>query len=173
MMGKASDHLPLLAQCKRKMASWYSTSLEPVLKAKHLSTFFLSTTMFKMFVGYYLLAMFDPFCVVNDGFHDLLDIITPEGSLRRPVRPAAVSCRTHFVGRTMDIIQALMGQRSPQYRAAAVFSDSPHFFYPGFKPNGEWYQLYQIGFGGVPARPIGDGVRVLCNFPFVQPLTLA
>lgn len=38
MMGKASDHLPLLAQCKRKMASWYSTSLEPVLKAKHLST---------------------------------------------------------------------------------------------------------------------------------------
>ena len=120
--------------------------------------FYLSTTMFKMFVGYYLLAVFDPFCVVNDGFHDLLDIITPEGSLLRPVRPAALSCRTHFLGRTMDIIQALMGQRSPEYRAAAGFSDSPHFFYSGFKPNGEWYQLYQIGFGGVPARPIGDGV---------------
>ncbi|KAH7382965.1 hydantoin utilization protein-like protein A [Cadophora sp. MPI-SDFR-AT-0126] len=130
--------------------------------------FYLSTTMFKMFVGYYLLAVFDPFCVVNDGFHDLLDIITPEGSLLRPVRPAALSCRTHFLGRTMDIIQALMGQRSPEYRAAAGFSDSPHFFYSGFKPNGEWYQLYQIGFGGVPARPIGDGPDCHCLFPAIK-----
>ncbi|KAH8661657.1 putative hydantoin utilization protein A [Tricladium varicosporioides] len=130
--------------------------------------FYLSTTMFKMFVGYYLLAVFDPFCVVNDGFHDLLDIITPEGSILRPVRPAALSCRTHFLGRTMDIIQALMGQRSPQYRAAAGFSDSPHFFYSGFKPNGEWYQLYQIGFGGVPARPIGDGPDCHCLFPAIK-----
>ncbi|KAH6721129.1 Hydantoinase/oxoprolinase-domain-containing protein [Leptodontidium sp. MPI-SDFR-AT-0119] len=130
--------------------------------------FYLSTTMFKMFVGYYLLAVFDPFCVVNDRFHDLLDIITPEGSLLRPVRPAALSCRTHFLGRTMDIIQALMGQRSPEYRAAAGFSDSPHFFYSGFKPNGEWYQLYQIGFGGVPARPIGDGPDCHCLFPAIK-----
>ncbi|KAM3072059.1 hypothetical protein ACMFMG_008520 [Clarireedia jacksonii] len=130
--------------------------------------FYLSTTMFKMFVGYYLLAVFDPHCVVNDGFHDLLDIVIPEGSLLRPVRPAGVSCRTHLLGRTMDIIQALMGQRSPQYRAAAGFSDSPHFFYSGFKPDGEWYQLYQIGFGGVPARPIGDGPDCHCLFPAIK-----
>ncbi|CAL3969775.1 unnamed protein product [Diplocarpon coronariae] len=130
--------------------------------------FYLSTTMFKMFVGYYLLAVFDPCCVVNDGFHDLLEIITPEGSLLRPIRPAALSCRTHFLGRTLDIIQALMGQRSPKYRAAAGFSDSPHFFYSGFKPTGEWYQLYQIGFGGVPARPIGDGPDCHCLFPAIK-----
>lgn len=60
----------------------------------------------------------------------------------------------------MDIVQALMGQRNPAYRAAAGFSDSPHFFYSGWEPNGEWYQLYQIGFGGVPARPAGDGVSL-------------
>jgi N-methylhydantoinase B len=29
--------------------------------------------------------------------------------------------------------------------------------YSGRYPDGEWYQLYQIGFGGVPARPRGDG----------------
>lgn len=121
-----------------------------------------------MFVGYYLLAVFDPFCVVNDGFHDLIDVITPEGSLLRPVRPAALSCRTHFLGRSMDIIQGLMGQRAAQYRSAAGFSDSPHFFYSGFKPNGEWYQLYQIGFGGVPARPIGDGPDCHCLFPAIK-----
>ncbi len=30
--------------------------------------------------------------------------------------------------------------------------------YSGYDRNGEWYQLYQIGFGGVPGRPIGDGL---------------
>lgn len=52
--------------------------------------------------------------------------------------------------------------------AAAGFSDSPHFFYSGFKPNGEWYQLYQIGFGGVPARPAGDGPDCHCLFPAIK-----
>ncbi|RFU23874.1 hypothetical protein B7463_g12464, partial [Scytalidium lignicola] len=130
--------------------------------------YYLSPTMFKMFVGYYLLAVFDPYCVVNDGFHDLLEVDIPEGSLLKPVRPAALSCRTHLLGRTMDIVQALMGQKNPTYRAAAGFSDSPHFFYSGWKPNGEWYQLYQIGFGGIPARPAGDGLDCHCLFPAIK-----
>ena len=25
------------------------------------------------------------------------------------------------------------------------------------RPDGEWFQLFQIGFGGIPGRPIGDG----------------
>jgi N-methylhydantoinase B len=29
--------------------------------------------------------------------------------------------------------------------------------YSGYDKNGEWYQLYQIGFGGIPGRPVGDG----------------
>ena len=40
---------------------------------------------------------------------------------------------------------------------AAGFSDSPHFMYSGVDSKGEWYQLYQIGFGGIPGRPMGDG----------------
>jgi len=123
--------------------------------------FYLSETMFKMFAGYYLLAVYDPYCVVNDGFHDLLEIKIPEGSLLKPVRPAAVSCRTHFLGRVMDVLQALFGQRNAAYRAAAGFSDSPHLFYSGFRETGEFFVLYQIGFGGVPARPMGDGVCIL------------
>ncbi|MEL7448114.1 MAG: hydantoinase B/oxoprolinase family protein, partial [Pseudomonadota bacterium] len=27
----------------------------------------------------------------------------------------------------------------------------------GYDKNGEWFQLFQIGFGGVPGRPVGDG----------------
>ncbi|KAH8723822.1 Hydantoinase/oxoprolinase-domain-containing protein [Phaeosphaeriaceae sp. PMI808] len=130
--------------------------------------YYLSITMFKMFIGYYLLAIYDPHAVVNDGFHDLLDIKIPTGTILRPVRPAAVSCRTHLLGRVMDVMQALFGQRNAAYRCAAGFSDSPHLFYSGFKPDGEFYLLYQIGFGGVPARPIGDGPDCHCLFPAIK-----
>ncbi|KAH9862884.1 hypothetical protein J1614_010977 [Plenodomus biglobosus] len=130
--------------------------------------FYLSTTLFKIFVGYYLLAIYDPHAVVNDGFHDLIEIRIPEGSILRPVRPAAVSCRTHLLGRVMDVMQALFGQRDAAYRCAAGFSDSPHLFYSGFKPDGEFYLLFQIGFGGVPARPIGDGPDCHCLFPAIK-----
>ncbi|CAN9159045.1 unnamed protein product [Alternaria alternata] len=130
--------------------------------------FYLSITLFKMFIGYHLLAIYDPFAVVNDGFHDLLDIKIPTGTILRPVRPAAVSCRTHLLGRIMDVLQALFGQQNPAYRCAAGFSDSPHLFYSGFKPDGEFYLLYQIGFGGVPARPIGDGPDCHCLFPAIK-----
>lgn len=130
--------------------------------------FYLSETMFKMFVGYYLLAVYDPFYIVNDGSHSLLEIRIPEGSVLKPVRPAAVSCRTHLLGRIMDVMQALFGQRDAAFRAAAGFSDSPHLFYSGFKPTGEQYILYQIGFGGIPARPAGDGPDCHCLFPAIK-----
>ncbi|KAL6707020.1 hypothetical protein ACN47E_004970 [Coniothyrium glycines] len=130
--------------------------------------FYLSTTMFKIFIGYYLLAIYDPHAVVNDGFHDLIDINIPLGTILRPVRPAAVSCRTHLLGRIMDVMQALFGQRDAAYRCAAGFSDSPHLFYSGFKPDGEFFLLYQIGFGGVPARPMGDGPDCHCLFPAIK-----
>lgn len=148
----------------RLLFDWAGTSVQ----SEHSINYMLSPTMFKMFVGYYLLAIYDPQCVVNDGFHDLVDVDVPQGSVLNPVRPAAVSCRTHLLGRVMDIVQALMGQRNPAYRAAAGFSDSPHFFYSGWTDKGEWYQLYQIGFGGVPARPKGDGPDCHCLFPAIK-----
>ena len=124
--------------------------------------------MFKMFIGYYLIAAAAPGTVVNDGFHDLIEVYIPEGSLLKPVRPAPVSCRTHFLGRTLDVIQALIGQRNDGYKTAAGFSDSPHFYYSGFKEDGEWFLLYQIGFGGVPARPAGDGPDCHCLWPAIK-----
>jgi 5-oxoprolinase (ATP-hydrolysing) len=130
--------------------------------------FYLSIAMFKIFIGYHLLAMYDPHAIVNDGFHDLVDIKIPTGSILRPVRPAAVSCRTPLLGRVIDVLQALFGQQNAAYRCAAGFSDSPNLFYSGFKPDGEFYLLYQIGFGGVPARPMGDGPDCHCLFPAIK-----
>lgn len=130
--------------------------------------FYLSINMFKMFVGVYLLVVYDPSVVANDGFHDLIDVHIPEGSLLKPIRPAAVSCRTHFLARVMDVLSALLGQKSPEFMTAAGFSDSPHFMYSGYRQNGEWFQLYWIGFGGIPGRPIGDGPDGHCLWPAMK-----
>ncbi|CAK5268563.1 unnamed protein product [Mycena citricolor] len=119
--------------------------------------YYLSHNMFKMFVGIYLVTVFDPGCVVNDGFHSLVELHIPEGTLLNPVRPAALSTRTHLLGRVMDILSGLLGQNAPEFMNAGGFSDSPHFMFSGFRENGTYWQLYQIGFGGIPARPHGDG----------------
>ena len=119
--------------------------------------FLLNEEMFKMFLGAFFINMFDPQILFNDGFYDLVEVRIPRGSILKPIRPAALSCRTHMLGRIFDIMSGLLGQGSPDALCAAGFSDSPHFMYSGYDKNGEWYQLYQIGFGGIPGRPAGDG----------------
>jgi N-methylhydantoinase B len=119
--------------------------------------FYLNENMFKMFFGIYMIMVFDPQILFNDGFYDLVDVRIPEGSLLKPKFPAALSCRTHALGRIFDVLGALLGQKTPEFLNAAGFSSSPHLMYSGFHPNGEWFQLFQIGFGGIPGRPMGDG----------------
>jgi N-methylhydantoinase B len=119
--------------------------------------FLLNEEMFKMFCGTFMISVFDPQILFNDGFYDYMDVRIPEGCLLKPERPAALSCRTHALGRIFDVISGLLGQGNPEFLCAAGFSDSPHLMYSGYDGNGEWYQLFQIGFGGVPGRPMGDG----------------
>jgi N-methylhydantoinase B len=119
--------------------------------------FYLNEEMFKMFLGAFTINLFDPQILFNDGFYDLVDVYIPEGTVLKPIKPAALSCRTHLLGRIFDIMGGLLGQGAPEALNAAGFSDSPHFMYSGYDRNGEWYQLYQIGFGGIPGRPVGDG----------------
>jgi N-methylhydantoinase B len=119
--------------------------------------FFLNEEMFKMFCGVFMIQVFDPQIMFNDGFYDLMEVRIPEGSLLKPVAPAALSCRTHALGRIFDILGGLLGQGNPEFLCAAGFSDSPHFMYSGYDDSGQWYQLYQIGFGGIPGKPSGDG----------------
>jgi N-methylhydantoinase B len=119
--------------------------------------FFLNEEMFKMFLGAFFINIFDPQILFNDGFYELVDVKIPAGSILKPKRPAALSCRTHLLGRIFDIMGGLLGQGSPDVLNAAGFSDSPHLMYSGYNKDGEWYQLFQIGFGGIPGRPSGDG----------------
>lgn len=123
--------------------------------------YYLNENLYKMFFGTYMISVFDPQILWNDGFYPLVDVRIPEGSLLKPNYPAALSGRTHGLGRIFDVLAGLLGQRQPEFLTAAGFSDSPHFMYSGRYTRGErageWFQLYQIGFGGIPGRPIGDG----------------
>ena len=123
--------------------------------------FYLNENMFKMFFGIYMIMVFDPQIMFNDGFYDLIEVKIPEGSLLKPKYPAALSGRTHALGRIFDILGGLLGQRTPEFLCAAGFSSSPHLMYSGRdnRPgkSGEWFQLFQIGFGGIPGKPFGDG----------------
>ena len=119
--------------------------------------FLLNENMFKMFFGIYMIMVFDPQILFNDGFYDLIDVRIPEGSLLKPKFPAALSGRTHALGRIFDVLGGLLGQKTPEFLNAAGFSSSPHLFYSGYDAKGDWFQLFQIGFGGIPGRPLGDG----------------
>jgi N-methylhydantoinase B len=127
-------------------------------QAQSSINFYLNEEMFKMFFGSFTINVVDPQIVFNDGFYDLVDVRIPQGCLLKPNFPAALSGRTHALGRIFDVMGALLGMGAPdQMLNAAGFSDSPHLFFSGYDQNGEWFQLFQIGFGGVPGRPIGDG----------------
>jgi N-methylhydantoinase B len=119
--------------------------------------FYLNENMFKMFFGIYMIMVFDPQILFNDGFYPLIDVRIPEGSLLKPRYPAALSGRTHALGRIFDILGGLLGQKTPEFLNAAGFSSSPHLMYSGTDSSGKWFQLFQIGFGGIPGRPLGDG----------------
>ena len=80
-----------------------------------------------MFAGVYMIMVFDPQILFNDGFYPLVDVRIPEGTILKPKRPAALSCRTHMLGRIFDIMGGLLGQGAPDALNAAGFSDSPHF----------------------------------------------
>jgi N-methylhydantoinase B len=125
----------------------------------------LNENMMRMFFGIYMIMIFDPQILFNDGYYDLIDVRIPEGSLLKPRFPAALSGRTHALGRMFDILGGLLGQKTPEFLTAAGFSSSPHLFYSGTDRSGEYFQLFQIGFGGIPGRPLGDGPDGHSLFP--------
>lgn len=123
--------------------------------------YFINENLMRMFFGIYMITVADPQILWNDGFYPLVDVKIPEDSFWKPRKPAALNGRNHGIGRVFDLFGGLLGQTNPDLLNAAGFSSSPHFMYSGNYTDpdrkGEWFQLYSIGFGGIPGRPIGDG----------------
>ncbi|XAS75644.1 hydantoinase B/oxoprolinase family protein [Dermatophilaceae bacterium Sec6.4] len=123
--------------------------------------YYINENLIRMFFGIYMITVADPQILWNDGFYPLIDVEIPEDSFWRPKYPAALNARNHGIGRVFDLFGGLLGQTNPDLLNAAGFSSSPHFMFSGNyttgERKGEWFQLYSIGFGGIPGRPIGDG----------------
>ena len=120
--------------------------------------FYLHEGMFKMFIGVYLIMVFDPQILFNDGFYDLIHVSLPKGSLVHPDFPAALGCRTHALSRQFDVLGGALSHNAPDMATAAGYGSSPHFLYSGTDKDGRGFQLMEILYGGIPGRPVGDGM---------------
>ena len=120
--------------------------------------FYLHEGMFKMFIGVYMIMVFDPQILFNDGFYDLIHVTLPKGSLVHPDFPAPLGCRTHALARQFDVLGGALSRHAPEMATAAGYGSSPHFLYSGVDKDGQSFQLMEILYGGIPGRPIGDGM---------------
>ncbi len=120
--------------------------------------FYLSEGMFKMFIGVYLIMVNDPQVLFNDGFYPLLHIILPEGCLLRPRFPSALGCRTHALARMFDVLGGALCKNAPDLNTASGYGTSPYMLYSGWDSKGSFYYAMEILYGGIPGRPIGDGM---------------
>ena len=114
--------------------------------------------LFKMFVGIYLIMAFDPEISFNEGFHDLLEVILEPGSLVSPEFPAPLGLLNITLARHFDVIQGVLAKCAPEFAAGAGYGSSPALTYSGHDARGEYFQLGEISYGGLPGRPAGDGL---------------
>ncbi len=120
--------------------------------------FYMHDGMFKMFIGVYMIMVFDPQILFNDGFYDLIHVTLPKGSLVHPEFPAPLGCRTHALSRQFDVLGGALSRHAPDLATAAGYGSSPHFLFSGIDANKRPFQLMEILYGGIPGRPIGDGM---------------
>ena len=120
--------------------------------------FYLSEGMFKMFIGVYLIMVNDPDILFNDGFYPLLHVVMPEGCLLSPRHPAALGCRTHGLARLFDVLGGALTKQAPELNTAAGYGTSPYMLYSRLEGDGEFFYAMEILYGGIPGRPIGDGM---------------
>ena len=130
--------------------------------------FYLHEGMFKMFIGVYMIMVFDPQILFNDGFYDLIHVTLPKGSLVQPDFPAALGSRTHALSRQFDVLGGALSYNAPEMATAAGYGSSPHFLYSGVDKAGRPFQLMEILYGGIPGRPVGDGMDGHSWWPLFQ-----
>ena len=120
--------------------------------------FYLNPEMFKMFMGVFLIMAFAPDLVFNDGYYDLIKVTLPENSILRPEFPAPVGNRLSLMARQFDVVGAVFSKALAQFAVSGGYGTSPNFVFAGTDENGEDFQVLEILYGGIPARPVGDGL---------------
>ena len=139
---------------ERAIFDWTGTDPQapgPINMATHVG-------MFKMFVGIYLIMAFDPEISYNEGFHDLIECVLEPGTLVHPEFPAPLGLLNTTLARHFDVIQGVLGQCAPEFGAGAGYGSSPALTYSGTDDTGQYFQLSEISYGGLPGRRVGDGL---------------
>ena len=138
----------------RAVFDWTGTSAQ----APGPINLMLSEGMFKIDIGVYLIMVYDPDILFNQGYYDLIDVILPKKSLVQPEFPAPLSNRSHTLARKYDVISGALGQNTPALTTAASFGSSPHFLFSGTDSHGHFFHLVEILYGGLAGRPLDDGI---------------
>jgi N-methylhydantoinase B len=120
--------------------------------------FLLNIEMFKMFAGVFLIMAFAPDLVFNDGYYDLIDVTIPEGSVLRPHFPAPLGNRLSLMARQFDVVDAVFSKALEHFAVTGSYGTSPNFVYSGTDASGNPFQILEILYGGIPARPFADGL---------------
>ncbi len=120
--------------------------------------FLLNEKMFKMFTGVFLIMAFDPLLTFNDGYYDLFEVNLPKGTVVQPEFPAALGNRLPLMARQFDVLQATFSKLIDGFSVAGSYGTSPNLVYAGVDSEGNQFQMLEILYGGIPARPGGDGL---------------
>jgi N-methylhydantoinase B len=120
--------------------------------------FYLNPEMFKMFCGVFLIMAFAPDVAFNDGYYDIINVSIPEGSVLRPEFPAPLGNRLTLMARQFDVVGAVFSKALNHFSVSGSYGTSPNFVYSGRDSDGEPFQILEILYGGIPARPVGDGL---------------
>lgn len=128
---------------------------------------FMGQDMFKMVTGIVLIMAMDPGILFNHGYNPLFEVHFPKGSVIQPEFPAPLSNRAHTLARIFDVLSGVLAQQTPELATGAGCGSSPHFLYSGTDRDGEFFFYYEINYGGIPGRPLADGLDVHAWWPAV------
>ena len=77
----------------------------------------------------------------------------------KPEFPAPLGNRLTLMARHFDVFGAVFSKMlGLQFAVSGSYGTSPNFVYSGTDSKGENYQILEILYGGIPARPAGDGL---------------
>ncbi len=128
---------------------------------------YMGENMFKMVTGIVLIMALDPQILFNHGYNELFEIRFPKASVIQPEFPAALSNRSHTLARIFDVLAGALAQQTPELATGAACGSSPHMLYSGRDTDDEFFLFYEINYGGIPGRPVGDGMDVHAWWPNV------
>lgn len=152
--GPIKLHLEIYRENETVYLDWTGTDAQ----VPGTVNFLLNEKMFKMFTGVFLIMAFDPLLTFNDGYYDLFEVTLPEGSVVQPEYPAALGNRLPMMARQFDVLQATFSKLIDGFSVAGSYGTSPNLVYAGTDSEGNDFQMLEILYGGIPARPGGDGL---------------